>query len=135
MKYAHTSVLRDWWILHIPLFNVFDVSFLSSLIPTFITTILEISIHLLWILLSVTSSKKSSIRSLWLLIILALIHFVRTIWSVLKFKDDENDKDNGNHSSCYDTNDKRCILSCLWRDAITVFAVRLPCGYWYRRQR
>ena len=118
ISFVHT------WVLHIPLFHIFHVALLSGFVPIFVTAIPQISVHLLWMLLSVTCSKESGIRSLWLVIIFTLINFIWTVWSTLKFEDDKNNKYDSYHSSCYDTNYESCFLSCLRGDVFIIFASR-----------
>jgi len=126
------------WVLHIPLFHVLHVALLSGFIPVLVTTVLQISVHLLRTLLSVTCSKESGIRSLWLLKSFTLINFIWTVWSTLKFEDDKNDKYDSYHSSRYDTNYESCFFSRLRGDVFLTLASRWSCckgnyhrGQWY----
>lgn len=112
------------WVLHVPLFDILRIALLIRSVPVFITTVLQISVNLLRTLLPATCSKKSSIRSLCLLKSFGLVYFIWTIRSTLKLQDDKNDKYDGYHSSCNDTNYECRFFSRLRGDVFLTFASR-----------
>lgn len=116
--------LEGWPSLHVPLFDVYQFSFLARFAA--ICAVLHGPVERL---AGASGAEQRRVRVLTEG--LRLVHLVAGLWTILELEDDENDEDDGDQCGGYDADYQRRVLCRLGRYPLVVVVVLRR--RWHRR--